>query len=490
MLAFVLMAPFLSALLLLVFKSRPKTQSVLSVGASLFCLILSVKLFLQVWNMGPLTFQAGSWPAPFGISYVADVFGALMTFITFFLGLVVNIYTQSSRFNSWRNSYYAPLFHFLLAGVSGAFLTGDFFNLYVFFEIFLMSSFALLTFERSEKQLGAVFKYTLLNLLGSAVFLVALALMYNAFGTLNMAHVAQLVLDKLPNLDPAKVQLSVFFFVLAFLMKAGVFPLWNWLPASYPVTAYPIAALLAGLLTKVGVYALVRLKSFGLIELVPHLDSVIIYLSVITQFVGVLGAATQTHFSRILSFHILSQIGYMVLCVGLKGEAAFAACVLYLIHHIVVKTNLFMVGGAVESLFGTSDLKKLGGVLKTSTVLAVFFSIPAFSLVGIPPLSGFWAKVAVLKEAWSQGYSVVFVMGLVTSFLTLYSMTKIWKEVFLKAPEVEKRVKFRSPAMIVSIAVFCLWTLAFSGAVEWAWLVASKAGAQLMDVSIYISVVK
>ena len=299
---------------------------------------------------------------------------------------------------------YHPLFHVLLMGVSMAFLTGDLFNLYVAFEVMLMASFVLLSLGGERAQLEGAVKYVTLNLLSSAVFLAAVGVLYGVAGTLNLADLALAVQR---GTAPGLVTTLACLFLVAFGIKAAVFPLFFWLPASYHTPPVAVSALFAGLLTKVGVYALVRAFTLVFTGDTALTHGLILAVAVLTMVTGVLGAAAQFEFRRVLSFHIVSQIGYMVLGLGLFTPLALAGTVFYLIHHIVVKTNLFLVAGIVKRLGGTLDLGSLGGLYRRRPALALLFLVPAFSLAGIPPLSGFWGKLVLVKAGLDSGHYAV-----------------------------------------------------------------------------------
>jgi multicomponent Na+:H+ antiporter subunit D len=237
--------------------------------------------------------------------------------------------------------------------------------------------------------------------------------------------------------QPGLVLTLAMLFLIAFGIKAAMFPLFAWLPASYHTPPIAVSAIFAGLLTKVGVYALVRVFTLIFTDDIAYSHTIILVLAGLTMVTGVLGAAAQNDFRRILSFHIVSQIGYMLMGLAIYTPLALAGTVFYIIHHIIVKTNLFLVSGVVQRLRGSFDLAQLGGVYKKYPLLAMLFLIPAFSLAGFPPLSGFWAKYSlVVAGLEAQQYAIVAV-ALAVSLLTIYSMTKIWAEVFWKESPVE-----------------------------------------------------
>ncbi|MBP8217735.1 MAG: Na+/H+ antiporter subunit D, partial [Thauera sp.] len=321
-----------------------------------------------------------------------------------------------------------PLVHGLLVGVCGAFITGDVFNLYVWFEVLLVGSFALLVLGGGKRRLSGTVVYVVLNLVATMMFLLAAGMLYGASGSLNMALLAQaFAADEVP----ATAHAAVVLMLTAFSIKAALFPVFGWLPASYHVAWTPVSALFAGLLTKVGVYALIRLVTLFWPDAgIAH--EVLLWVACATMLIGVLGAAAQVEVRRILSFHIVSQVGYMILGLALATPLALAGAVFYLIHHIVVKANLFFIGGIAARLTGSERLAAMGGLYARAPWLALLFAIPALSLAGIPPLSGFWAKFVLVKASLDASAWIAATVALVTGIFTLLSMSKIWNEAFLK----------------------------------------------------------
>jgi multicomponent Na+:H+ antiporter subunit D len=316
-----------------------------------------------------------------------------------------------------------------VGGICGAFLTGDLFNLYVWFEVMLMASFALLVLGRDKRQLDGGVKYVVINLLSTLLLLTGIGLLYGMTGTLNMAdlHVKVRAINGSGLLTAVSM-----IFVAAFGIKSALFPLFFWLPAAYHTPPVAVSAVFAGLLTKVGVYALIRTFTLVFADASPYTHTVLLVAAALTMITGVLGAASHDEFRRILSFHIISQVGYMVLGLALNTTLALAGTVFYLIHHIIVKANLFLVSGVVQRLNGSFELSRLGDIYRTHKWLALLFFIPAFSLGGFPPLSGFWAKMILIRASLEIDHYLVAVVAAAVGLLTVYSMTKIWGEAFWK----------------------------------------------------------
>lgn len=423
-----ILIPFLTAIGVLLARQLPRTRRDLSLGGAVVLLIVAVELLVLVWRDGVQVVQVGGWPAPFGITLVADLFSAIMVLLAALMGLGVIIYGLADGKLHAEHFGYSALLHLLLMGVSGAFLTGDIFNLYVWFELLLIASFVLLTLGGRRAQLEGTFKYVAINLFGSMLFLAAVGILYGVTGTLNMAD----LVGQLDTLPPGLVTTLAMLFLVAFGIKAGAFPLFFWLPASYHTAPAALLALFAGLMTKVGVYALVRVFTLLFTQDTGYTHGLILIIAGFTMITGVLGAVAQTEFRKLLSFHIVSQIGYLLMGLGLFSTAALAGAVYFMVHVILAKSALFLVGGIIYKLRGTYDLKQLGGLYIVYPGLALLFLIPALSLAGIPPLSGFWAKFALVQAGLAGGQYAIVVVSLGVSILTLFSMTKIWAEVFWK----------------------------------------------------------
>jgi multicomponent Na+:H+ antiporter subunit D len=424
-----ILIPLLTAIVSLLAWNWPRAQRRLSVGGAAGSLVAGVALLVVVGQNGIQVSQANSWPAPFGVTLVADLLSAILVTLTGLVGLSVAVYSLASMDPQREAFGYYPLLHVLLMGVSGAFLTGDIFNLYVWFEVMLIASFVLLALGGERNQLEGAFKYVTLNLLASAIFLAAVGVLYGVAGTLNMADLAR---QFAAGASPGLVTTLAVLFLIAFGIKAAIFPLFFWLPASYHTPPVAVSAIFGGLLTKVGVYALIRVFTLIFTQDVPYTHTLILILSGLTMVTGILGALAQTDFRRILSFNLISHIGYMLMGLGLFTPLALAGSVFYIIHHIVVKTSLFLMSGVVRWLGGSYQVKKLGGLYRLYPGVALLFLVAALSLAGIPPLSGFWPKLVLLQAGLEQKQYLIIVAALAASLLTLLSMTRIWTEVFWK----------------------------------------------------------
>jgi multicomponent Na+:H+ antiporter subunit D len=468
---------------------HPRVQAALSMAGAAALLASAVALVAAVHARGILTVQAGGWPAPFGITLVADGFGALMAALAAIVGAAVLVYSLDDADASRKAFGYHPLVHVLLAGVCGAFLTGDLFNLYVWFEVLLIASFVLLTLGGRPEQLGGGLPYVALNLISSALFLAGAGIVYGLAGTLNFADLSV----RLAEADRGPVTIAALLFLAAFGIKAAVFPVFFWLPASYHTPSAAVSALFAGLLTKVGVYALIRVFTLVFRQDVPFTHGLIVVVAAATMVSGVLGAASQSHVRRILAFHIVSQIGYMLLGLGLFVPLAVAGAVFYVAHHIIVKTNLFLLGGVIARFGGTEELARLGGLWGRRPLLSLLFLVPALSLAGVPPLSGFHAKLFLVRAGLEEGRWVVIAVALAVSLLTLYSMTKIWNEAFAKPQPLgipTLPVSRRALALrVVPIGALAALTVVIGLVPGLLFGLSARAAEQLLDPSAYVAAV-
>ncbi|MGQ0717874.1 MAG: Na+/H+ antiporter subunit D [Pseudonocardiales bacterium] len=392
--------------------------------------VLAAVLLVAADRTGPVVVEMGGWAAPVGIALVADRLSALLLLISTLVTIAVLVYSIDQRIADYGretpSTTFHPMYLLLCAGVSLAYLAGDLFTLFVAFEIMLSASYVLITRRTSASRIRSGMTYVTVSLTSSLLFLTMIALTYAAAGTVNLADLAGRV-GELP--EGVRTVLGLMFLVV-FGIKAAIVPLHFWLPDSYPNAPAPVTALFAGLLTKVGVYALLRTQ----ILIFPQggVWTLLLYLAVATMAVGVLGALAQNDLNRLLSFLLVSHIGFMIFGLAVFDAAGIAGTVLYVIHHITVQATLFLVSGLITRRTGTVAIDQMGGLARTSPALAVLFAIPALTLAGIPPTSGFVAKLSLLQAGAGAGVSTAVVAGVVVaaSLLTLYAMTRVWVRVF------------------------------------------------------------
>lgn len=423
LLAYPIAVPLLAAAINVIVR-RAALQRIISFAALTSSLVVAVTTLARVVRDDDiLVSRLGGWPAQFAITLVADRLAAVMVVIAMSVATVVLVFAVGQRAVDEKSPVYHSVYLVMAGGISQAFLAGDLFNLFVAFELLLMASYVLMTLEASDDQIRSGTTYVVLNVVESTILLSAIGLVFAATGTVSMAELPER-LAALP--DGVSTGLNLLLLV-AFGMKAALFPLYFWLPDAYPAAPSSVTAVFAGLLTKVGAYAILRTETL----LFPGgQDDLIMVIAALTMLVGVIGAISHSHVKRILSFHIVSQIGYIVMGIGIGTAAAIAATIFYLIHHILVKTSLFLVEGIIEDETGESAFDKVGGMARRSGVLAVLFMIPAFSLAGLPPFSGFMAKYLLIREGLQQHVWWLVAAAAVASILTLVSMTKIWIGIF------------------------------------------------------------
>ena len=422
-----LIAAFVAGFLAFAFRRGADGRWISLLGSALH-LAAGIALLVVVMRDGPQAAQMGDWPAPFGITLVADTLSAVMVVITGVIALAVAAHATVDVGEAEGAFGYHALFQVLIAGVTGAFLTGDLFNLYVWFEVMLIASFGLLVLGGRRVQLDAGVKYVALNLVSTVLFLTGIGMLYGVTGTLNLADLHRAVAE----VDDRLLTVIAGMFLVGFGIKSAMFPLFFWLPASYHAPAFSVSAVFAGLLTKVGVYAMIRMFTLVFTQDTAFTHGLITWAAVATMVTGVLGAAAQTDIRRILSFHIVSQIGYMALGLGLLTPLALAGAVFYLVHHIIVKTNLFLISGVVDRIAGATEIDHVGGLWRGAPLLGLLFLVPAFSLAGFPPLSGFWAKFVLVRAAIEGHLWIIATAALAVGLMTIYSMTKIWGRAFWK----------------------------------------------------------
>ncbi|MBO1902034.1 Na+/H+ antiporter subunit D [Leucobacter weissii] len=430
----VVLIPLLGAALAMALPGRRRAQQAITLSALTAILLLAVAFMWAVDVYGTLVMQVGGWAAPFGISLVVDRLSALMLAVSALVLLGVLLFSLGQGLADGDEetpvSIYYPTYLVLGAGVCNAFIAGDLFNLYVGFEILLVASYVLITLGGTGPRIRAGITYVVVSLVSSILFLASIGLVYAATGTVNMAQLS-VRLAEIP-LD-VQVLLNIAL-LIAFGIKAAVFPLAFWLPDSYPTAPAPVTAVFAGLLTKVGVYAMIRTQTLLFPD--SRLGDVLMVVAALTLLVGILGAISQLDIKRLLSFTLISHIGYLVFGLAMASSAGYAATIYYIAHHIIVQTTLFLAVGLIEREGGTTSLTQLGGMLRASPVIAVLFFIPMLNLGGIPPFSGFIGKLGLFTSAaelatpaayWLMG------VGALVSLLTLYALARAWSLAFWRS---------------------------------------------------------
>ncbi len=484
----------LTAVVLLVFWKKVQLQKTISLIGNSIAFLLCIRLFNATWQHGSVTLQLGNWQAPFGITFVSDTLSAVMVVLTAIVSLTVGIYSTAA-INESRIKYgYFIIFHFLIMGLLGAFLTGDIFNLYVWFEVVIISSFVLLTLGGKKRQMESAIKYVTMNMLASTIFLTAIGILYGITGSLNIADLAhQVAIVE----NRGLVTVTALLFFVGFGIKSAIFPLYFWLPSSYHTPPSAIGAIFGGLLTKLGVYSLFRIFTI-VFQPDDFLKQVFIVIAILTMISGALGVVNKRNIRRILSYLIVCHIGYLIAGIGLYTELAFVGVVFYLIHDVIVKSNLFMMSGLIQKIRETQDITRLGGLYKDYPKLSIVFAVILFSLVGIPPLSGFWPKILLFQEAFEKGEFFLLGTLIFASFITLLIVAKIWAEVFWKdlpKPNVEKIDHFApfhksgKVALVLPVVALAGVSLMIGFNARWIFEVSERVAFEMAHPSVYINAV-
>lgn len=484
-----LLAPLLGAILSYFFQTKSAVSAGCAVVTCSLGLLASLGLVQATADGSVYALAVGEWKAPFGIVLVADTFASLMLVIcqlVVLASLIFSIKLLPAHFK--RRSVYALILTLSL-GTNGAFLTGDLFNLYVWFEVLLLSSFALMAMVPGKPARTGTWRYVVINLVSSILFLAAAGLVYGKTGTLNFADLHVRLQD---SPDSFLLDSSTALLLGAFGIKSALIPLAFWLPGSYPQMPPALSAMFAGLLTKVGLYAFFRV--FGMVfavdEMLPH-QTVLMGLALLTMLGGVLGAVGQNDMRRILSFHIISQVGYMALALAIYTPLAIAAGIYYLVHHIVVKANLFLTTALVEEHAGSSSLDTIRGVARSSPVVALLFAVPALSLAGLPPLSGFFAKFSLLKAALADSDWMAALFVALVGILTIFSMLKIWRNLFWGQAEEDAVTSRKAPtrSLVITSAALAIVTIFIGIAAGPIFGLAQVAAQSLLEPQAYLEAV-
>ncbi|SFR88675.1 multicomponent Na+:H+ antiporter subunit D [Microbacterium sp. cf046] len=449
--------PLLGAAIALIAGRHRRTQVAVSVITLTVVLVIAAVLLVVVDAAdAPIAVSVGNWPIPFGIVLYVDRLAALLVVVSSVVLLAVLLFSvgQGAADNDDDTpvSIFHPSYLILAAGIFTAFIAGDLFNLYVGFEILLVASYVLITLGSTESRIRTGVVYIVVSLVSSILFLAAIAVIYGALGTVNMVQISERM-TQLPQQTQTVLHVLL---LLAFSIKAAVFPLSFWLPDSYPTAPAPVTAVFAGLLTKVGVYAMIRTETLLFSE--NDVNFVLMIVALATMIVGVLGALAQAELKRILSFTLVSHVGYMVFGLAIATPAAIGATIYYMVHHIVVQTTLFLAVGLVERRAGSTSILRVKGLMRAAPVIAVLYFIPAVNLGGLPPFSGFIGKYALFDAAAEVGTPIMIVLivgGIVTSLLTLYALMRAWNLSFWReeedSAETESRISYLGAAPAAAV---------------------------------------
>lgn len=428
--------PLAGAALTLLLGHRSRAQVLVSVVTLSATFVLAAVMLVTVDSGTPLAVSVGGWPLPFGIVLYVDRLAAMLVAVSSVVLLAVLLFSVGQGAADGDSETPISIFHpsylILSAGIFNSFIAGDLFNLYVGFEILLVASYVLITLGSTESRIRTGTVYIVVSLVSSIIFLSAIAVIYASLGTVNMAQIAERMDEIAPNVQ---MMLHIML-IVGFAVKAAVFPLSFWLPDSYPTAPAPVTAVFAGLLTKVGVYAIIRTETQLFAN--SDLNLVLAIVAIATMVIGILGAIAQAELKRILSFTLVSHVGYLIFGISIGTAEAIGATAYYVVHHIIVQTTLFLAVGLIERFAGSTSIVRVKGLLKAAPLIAVLYFIPALNLGGIPPFSGFIGKFALFEAAADVGTAVMWAAigaGTLTSLLTLYALMRAWNLAFWRGGE-------------------------------------------------------
>ncbi|MBC1436545.1 Na+/H+ antiporter subunit D [Listeria rocourtiae] len=483
-----ILIPFFGAIFLMLLPRKVMIQRVLAIITSAILILANFYLIYYVYQHGILVVTLGNWPAPFGISIVGDMFAILLVTTTSLVLLGALIYSFYSIGKPRERFLYYPAVLFMIVGVNGSFLTGDIFNLFVFFEVMLMASYVLLVLGGTKGQLKATVKYLLINVIGSAFLVMAIALLYSMVGTLNMADISQKI-SEIHGGNTGMITVVAVLFLFVFGLKAGIFPLYFWLPGSYFAPPIPVLALFGALLTKVGIYAIIRVYTLFFYNETSFALPLLSTLALITIVLGVIGAISYNDMKTIMIYNILIAVGVILFSVSLMTREAMTGAIFYLIHDMLIKGTLFLIIGIIIAITGFSSIKKFSGLMSVKPSLGWTFFIGALGLAGIPPLSGFIGKLLIVEGAFAVQHYIGGIIVLLSSLFVLLSMIKIFSKGFWGEKKGAFNLDIPYRKMMVPILMLLTVSVAYGIFSQGMYPLIDKAVDPLVDPSIYIKAV-
>ncbi|MFD2759492.1 Na+/H+ antiporter subunit D [Lentibacillus juripiscarius] len=480
-----IITPLIAGIILAFFPKKLQWVRPLSKLFILINLVIAGLLLWVVFTDGTVILETGDWKAPYGIVLVADKLAALLVFTTNIVATACAFYAPSSLTDRKERFYFYSFFFFLISGVSGAFLTGDLFNMFVFFEVLLMASYGLIVLGGDKVQLRESIKYVFINLFSSMLFVTAVAFIYGAVGTVNMAQIAQRVQEVDQQGILTTVGILLFF---VFAVKAALFPLYYWMPNSYAAPNPVISALFGALLTKVGIYSIIRVFSLIFVHKTGLTHDIFIWIAGLSMIFGIIGALSTSNIKLIIAYNIIPAIGFILMGIGVFNQFALSGSIYYLIHDMLIKASLFLLAGTVVYAAGTSDLRKFSGLIHYYPFLGWLLFLSAFVLAGIPPFSGFIGKLLLLKGALASREVAIVIIGLLTSLLILYSIMKIfingfWGEKDESVKRISLKGRIAPIVMLLALSVF------IGVGAEFIYPFIESVSADLLQPEIYIDAV-
>lgn len=482
-----LVIPLLTGIILIFFNKNIKLQKWISAIASFAGIVISCIVVQTVHVNGVQTLELGNWTPPYGIVLVADMYASLLVLTTSIIAFTSLLFAFSSVSADREKFYFYPGVQFLILGVSGAFFTGDIFNLFVFFEVMLMSSYMLIVLGSTKTQLRESMKYILVNVISSALFVIAVAYLYAVTGTLNMADLSVRIAEMG---QTGLLTVIAILLLVVFGLKGALFPLYFWLPGSYQAPPAIVSALFGALLTKVGIYSITRVYTLIFYHDPSFTHQILAWLSAFTIIFGVIGAIAYWDIKKIIIYNIITAVGVILFGIAANTPAAIEGSVYYLVHDMIIKGALFFLVGAIITVTGTSNLRKFSGMIASHPILGWMFFVAALSLAGIPPLSGFVGKLKIIQGGFEAGeYTISFIV-ILSSLLVLYSVMKIFIHGFWGEPKKELATNGGSTkGLLLPIVILLALSVVYGFGVEWLSPYISQAADTLLDPTIYIQAV-
>ncbi|WP_243355629.1 Na+/H+ antiporter subunit D [Bacillus litorisediminis] len=488
LLIYPLLIPLLTAILLIFFKNIYwlRTISIVSTALTVFT---AGSLIYVNYTSGIQALNLSNWEAPFGITLVSDMLSALLVTTSSVITLLCLIYSFRSIGKGREKYYYYSVVQFLLLGVNGAFTTGDIFNLFVFFEVMLMSSYVLIVLGGTKIQLRESLKYLLVNVISSALFVIAVAYLYSVVGTLNMAHLSVRI-SEIPTEQTGILTVIAVLFLIVFGLKGAIFPLFFWLPGSYYAPPIPVMALFGALLTKVGVYSIMRTYTLIFHHDLDYTHSLLGSLALLTIMIGVIGAIAYSDLKKIVIYNIMVAVGVILFGVSTMTDSGLTGSVFYLIHDMIIKAALFLLIGVIIAITGTSNLRNISGLIHKYPLLAWTFFVAALSLAGIPPLSGFIGKILIVQGGFEEGELVGSLIVIFSSLFVLFSVMKIFINGFWGTPRAwDPQDKAPVQYLIMPCLAFVMIAVLYGFGAGVTEPFISKAAESLIDPSVYVDAV-